>query len=54
MLELLANFRSVRFCGEDEEHDPSEEFEIYLACAICGDNGKLLPRFPFDSSCYVQ
>ncbi|KAI9838319.1 MAG: hypothetical protein M1819_005587 [Sarea resinae] len=26
------------FCGEDEEHDPSEEFEEYLACAVCGDN----------------
>lgn len=30
----------IRFCGEDEEHDPSEEFEEYLACAVCGDNGK--------------
>lgn len=29
-----------RFCGDDEEHDPSEEFEEYLACAVCGDNGK--------------
>lgn len=28
------------FCKEDEEHDPSEEFEEYLACAVCGDNGK--------------
>ncbi|RDI80854.1 hypothetical protein Vi05172_g9256 [Venturia inaequalis] len=26
------------FCGGDEEHDPSEEFEEYLACAVCGDN----------------
>ncbi|KAF2434617.1 hypothetical protein EJ08DRAFT_646561 [Tothia fuscella] len=26
------------FCGQDEEHDPSEEFEEYLACAVCGDN----------------
>ncbi|KAF2203985.1 hypothetical protein GQ43DRAFT_221747 [Delitschia confertaspora ATCC 74209] len=26
------------FCGEDEEHDPSPEFEEYLACAVCGDN----------------
>jgi hypothetical protein len=31
-----------RFCGQDEEHDPSEEFEEYLACAVCGDNGKFL------------
>ncbi len=30
-----------RFCGEDEEHDPSEDFEEYLACAVCGDNCKL-------------
>ncbi|KKY26783.1 putative histone acetyltransferase myst2 [Diplodia seriata] len=26
------------FCGQDEEHDPSEEFEEYLSCAVCGDN----------------
>ncbi|KAF1984184.1 hypothetical protein K402DRAFT_336955 [Aulographum hederae CBS 113979] len=26
------------FCNEDEEHDPSEEFEEYLACSVCGDN----------------
>lgn len=26
------------FCGQDEEHDPGEEFEEYLACAVCGDN----------------
>lgn len=30
--------RMARFCGGDEEHDPSEEFEEYLACAVCGDN----------------
>jgi histone acetyltransferase SAS3 len=29
-----------RFCDQDEEHDPSEEYEEYLACAVCGDNGK--------------
>lgn len=28
-----------RFCHQDEEHDPGEEFEEYLACAVCGDNG---------------
>ncbi|KAL8783470.1 MAG: hypothetical protein Q9213_004607 [Squamulea squamosa] len=28
----------ARFCGQDEEHDPSEEFEEYMACAVCGDN----------------
>lgn len=29
-----------RFCGQDEEHDPGEDFEEYLACAVCGDNGE--------------
>ena len=32
---LLTNFR---FCQQDEENDPSEEFELYLACGVCGDN----------------
>ena len=27
-----------RFCLQDEEHDPCEEFEEYMACAVCGDN----------------
>lgn len=31
----------LRFCGQDEEHDPGEDFEEYLACSVCGDNGKL-------------
>ncbi|KAL2176309.1 uncharacterized protein P884DRAFT_226649 [Thermothelomyces heterothallicus CBS 202.75] len=26
------------FCKQDEEHDPSEEFEVFLACIKCGDN----------------
>ncbi|KAK3109999.1 Histone acetyltransferase, partial [Teratosphaeriaceae sp. CCFEE 6253] len=26
------------FCHQDEAHDPSEEFEEYLACSVCGDN----------------
>lgn len=26
------------FCQQDEDHDPSPEFEEYLACAVCGDN----------------
>ena len=30
-----------RYCGEDEEHDPSEDYEEYLACAVCGDHGEL-------------
>jgi len=29
------------FCGQSEENDPSEDFEEYLACAVCGDNGML-------------
>jgi hypothetical protein len=32
----------VRFCQQDEEHDPSEDFEEYLACAVCGDNCMLI------------
>lgn len=37
----LANLytNNFRFCQLDEENDPSEEFELYLACAVCGDNG---------------
>ena len=31
----------LRFCEQDEDDDPSEEFELYLACEMCGDNGKL-------------
>ncbi|KAF2867024.1 hypothetical protein BDV95DRAFT_611302 [Massariosphaeria phaeospora] len=26
------------YCNEDEEHDPSPEFEEYLSCVVCGDN----------------
>ncbi|EMC98349.1 hypothetical protein BAUCODRAFT_422566 [Baudoinia panamericana UAMH 10762] len=26
------------FCRQDEEHDPGEDFEEYLACSVCGDN----------------
>ncbi|KAL6707745.1 Histone acetyltransferase [Coniothyrium glycines] len=26
------------YCGQDEDNDPSPEFEEYLACAVCGDN----------------
>jgi histone acetyltransferase SAS3 len=28
------------FCKKDEENDPSEEFESYLACKGCGEHGK--------------
>jgi len=47
----LLIFHPDRFCGEDEEHDPSEEFEEYLACAVCGDNGKLAFLL---IACYAQ
>lgn len=30
------------FCKQDEDHDPAEEFEEYLACAGCGDNGQYI------------
>ncbi|KAL5340486.1 hypothetical protein BJX70DRAFT_396732 [Aspergillus crustosus] len=26
------------FCNQDEDHDPSEEYEEYLSCAVCGDH----------------
>ncbi|KAL2866620.1 putative histone acetyltransferase [Aspergillus lucknowensis] len=26
------------FCKQDEDHDPSEEFEEYLSCVVCGDH----------------
>ncbi|KAH8697631.1 hypothetical protein BGW36DRAFT_296582 [Talaromyces proteolyticus] len=26
------------FCGQDEDNDPSEDFEEYLTCAVCGDH----------------
>ena len=35
----------IRFCGQDEEHDPGEEFEEWLACNVCGDNGKSIPSY---------
>ncbi|KAL8699663.1 MAG: hypothetical protein Q9201_005870 [Fulgogasparrea decipioides] len=34
----VANRNNCVFCGQDEEHDPGEEFEEYMACAVCGDN----------------
>lgn len=27
------------FCKQDEENDPSEDFETYLSCKNCGDHG---------------
>lgn len=43
-LKLLPEVKSLSkrsFCKRDEEHDPSEEHEEYMACAVCGDNCKL-------------
>ena len=31
------------FCKQDEDNDPAVEFEVFLACVKCGDNG----RFPW-------
>jgi len=31
---------SNRYCKQDEDNDPSPEFEEYLSCAVCGDNGE--------------
>lgn len=36
------------FCKQDEENDPSEDFESFLACAGCGDNGMTLAQNPKD------
>lgn len=33
------------FCKQDEENDPSEEFEAYLACSGCDENGVLPSAF---------
>ena len=40
------------FCGQDEEHDPSEEYEEYLACSVCGDNGKSIFDFDVFFQCF--
>ncbi|KAL8729749.1 MAG: hypothetical protein Q9181_004894, partial [Wetmoreana brouardii] len=33
----VANRNNCVFCGQDEEHDPGEEFEEYMACARIGN-----------------
>lgn len=33
------------FCKQDEENDPSEDFEAFLACEGCGENGMPAPYF---------
>ncbi|KAL8802751.1 MAG: hypothetical protein Q9182_003586, partial [Xanthomendoza sp. 2 TL-2023] len=42
----VATRNNCVFCGKDEEHDPSEEFEEYMACAVCGDNDAAHWRCP--------
>ncbi|MCJ1312175.1 hypothetical protein MMC25_005849 [Agyrium rufum] len=34
----VATRNNCIFCERAEEDDPSEDFEEYLACAVCGDN----------------
>ncbi|RDW94429.1 histone acetyltransferase-1 [Coleophoma crateriformis] len=36
--EELTNPNRCIFCYQDEENDPSEEFEMYLTCDVCADN----------------
>ncbi|CAD6503773.1 BgTH12-05518 [Blumeria graminis f. sp. triticale] len=36
--EELVNPNRCIFCYQDEDNDPGEEFELYLACEVCGDN----------------
>lgn len=35
-----APLNTCAFCKQDEEHDPSEDFEAFLSCVRCGENGK--------------
>ena len=32
--------KQISFCEEGEENDPSEDYEEYMACAVCGDHCK--------------
>ncbi|CAO2655877.1 Nn.00g046800.m01.CDS01 [Neocucurbitaria sp. VM-36] len=33
-----SNPNACIYCNQDEDNDPSPEFEEYLACVVCGDN----------------
>lgn len=33
-----ANSNACTYCNQDENDDPSPEFEEYLSCVVCGDN----------------
>ncbi|KAG0648641.1 Histone acetyltransferase mst2 [Hyphodiscus hymeniophilus] len=48
--EEPANPNRCIFCQQDEENDPGEEFELYLACGICGDNGQLFCLMYFNEA----
>ena len=32
--------KNQSFCKQDEDHDPGEGLDDYMACIVCGDNGK--------------
>lgn len=40
--EENTNGNNCIFCKQDEEHDPAEEFELFLCCSRCADNGMLI------------
>ena len=42
------------FCKQDEEHDPAEDFETFLACNSCGDNGEPLKTSRYLTRANVQ
>lgn len=44
----MSSINMGSFCHQDEEHDPSPEFEEYLACAVCGDNGMAIHSIPLN------
>ena len=35
---VYLTFFGCSFCGQNEDNDPSEEFEEYLTCTVCGDH----------------
>lgn len=37
-MELARTDDRNRFCNQDEEHDPGEDFEEWLTCLVCGDH----------------
>lgn len=39
----------LSYCELPEDQDPGEEFEEYLACHGCGDNGEYFKEYPFEA-----